>query len=122
MSMRQQTIYALASGAGIAGVAVVRVSGPGCRAVLETMVGSAPPARRAVVRSIRSRTGGEIDQGLVLWFPGPGSFTGEDVVEFQVHGSRAVVRALFQELSALGARLAEPGRGDPVFGVDRGGP
>lgn len=109
MSMRQQTIYALASGAGITGVAVVRVSGPGCRAVLETMVGSVPPGRRAVVRSIRSRTGDEIDQGLVLWFPGPGSFTGEDVVEFQVHGSRAVVRALFQELSALGARLAEPG-------------
>ncbi len=73
------------------------------------MVGSVPTPRRAAVRSIRSRTGDEIDHGLVLWFPGPASFTGEDVVEFQVHGSRAVVRAVFRELSGLGARLAEPG-------------
>lgn len=106
--MATDTIYALASGAGVAGIAVVRVSGPRARFVLETMVGTVPP-RVARVRSIRSRTGDAIDRGLVLWFPAPGSFTGEDVVEFHVHGSRAVARALFAALSALGARLAEPG-------------
>ncbi|NLH79698.1 MAG: tRNA uridine-5-carboxymethylaminomethyl(34) synthesis GTPase MnmE [Phyllobacteriaceae bacterium] len=104
------TIYALSSGACPSGVAVMRVSGPGCRVVLETMVGAFPRPRLATLRSIRKRTGEEIDRGVVLWFPGPGSFTGEDTIEFQVHGSRAVVRALAAALGSFdGVRPAEAG-------------
>lgn len=103
------TIYAPASGGCPAGVAVMRVSGPRCRVVLETMVGPVP-ARRAALRSIRDRSGAEIDRGLVLWFPGPASFTGEDTIEFQVHGSRAVLRALAATLGGFdGVRPAEAG-------------
>lgn len=104
------TIYALASGGCPSGVAVVRVSGPMCGSILTALVGSKPRPRRAALRSIRDRTGEEIDRGLVLWFPGPGSFTGEDTIEFQVHGSRAVVRALFETLGSFeGVRPAEAG-------------
>lgn len=104
------TIYALSSGACPSGVAVMRVSGPECRVVLETMIGSPPKPRAAALRSIRDRTGVEIDRGLVLWMPGPGSFTGEDTIEFQVHGSRAVVRALAAALGSFeGVRPAEAG-------------
>ncbi|MCE1235337.1 MAG: tRNA uridine-5-carboxymethylaminomethyl(34) synthesis GTPase MnmE [Hyphomicrobiales bacterium] len=103
------TIYAMASGGCPSGVAVVRVSGPSCRFVLETMVGTCAP-RVASLRSIRDRNGEEIDRGLVLWFPGPGSFTGEDTIEFQVHGSRAVARALAEALGSFdGVRPAEAG-------------
>ena len=104
------TIYALASGGAPCGVAVIRVSGPRCRFVLETMVGSIPAPRLAALRSIRDRTGSTIDRGLVLWLPGPGSFTGEDTIEFQVHGSRAVIRALTTALGEIeGLRPAEAG-------------
>lgn len=104
------TIYALASGGAPCGVAVVRISGPSCRFVLETMTGSVPTPRRAVLRSILTRNGEVIDQGLVLWFPGPASFTGEDTIEFQVHGSRAVIRGLFSAFSQFdGLRPAEAG-------------
>lgn len=103
------TIYALASGGCPAGIAVMRVSGPRCRDLLETMVGKVAP-RRAALRSIRDRSGVAIDEGLVLWFPGPASFTGEDTIEFQVHGSRAVVRALAVMLGSFdGVRPAEAG-------------
>ncbi|BAQ15797.1 GTPase and tRNA-U34 5-formylation enzyme TrmE [Methyloceanibacter caenitepidi] len=96
---------ALASGAGVAAVAVVRVSGPGTRAVLENLIGSAPVPREASLRRI-----GGIDRGLVLWFPGPASFTGEDMAELQVHGGRAVVKAVVEAVLATeGTRLAEPG-------------
>jgi tRNA modification GTPase len=105
-----ETIYALSSGGVPSGVAVIRLSGPKCRFVLETMVGILPEARRATLRSIRDRNGSEIDRGLVLWFPGPGSFTGEDMAEFQVHGSRAVVGAVSRRLAEIGGmRPAEPG-------------
>jgi tRNA modification GTPase len=104
------TIYALSSGSLPCGVAVIRVSGPGCRFVLETMVGSLPEPRRATLRSIRDRNGSVLDRGLVTWFPGPASFTGEDTIEFQVHGSRAVVAAMFRRFDELpGMRSAEPG-------------
>lgn len=103
------TIYAMASGGCPSGVAVLRISGPKSRIVLETMVGGCPP-RRASLRSIRGRDGEEIDRGLVLWFPAPGSFTGEDTIEFQVHGSRAVVKALSATLGSFdGVRPAEAG-------------
>jgi len=106
--MAADTIFALASGAGRAGVAVVRLSGPGAGAALAALAGSLPPPRTAVLRRL-VHAGGEIDRALLLWFPGPGSFTGEDVAELHVHGGRAVIAALFAALAALGLRPAEPG-------------
>jgi tRNA modification GTPase len=105
------TIFALASGAGAAGVAVVRISGPAAASALEALVGSVPPARQARRARFHDPTTGEtIDQGLALFFPGPRSFTGEDVAEIQVHGSRAVIAALIEVLGGLaGFRLAEAG-------------
>lgn len=104
------TIVALSSAAGRAGVAVVRVSGSQVRFVLETILGTLPKPRLATLSALRDRDGEVIDQGLALYFPGPKSFTGEDVAEFQVHGSRAVLSRLLATLTALpGLRLAEPG-------------
>lgn len=104
------TIVALSSAPGRAGVAVVRMSGPSVRFVLETIAGIVPPARQATLRSLRDPAGGIVDQALVLFFPGPASFTGEDVAEFHIHGSRAVLARLLRLLSSQpGIRLAEPG-------------
>ena len=104
------TIYALSSAPGRAGVAVVRVSGPAASAVAERFCGDRPAPRRAALRVLTGADGGQIDQALVLWFPAPGSFTGEDVAEFQVHGGRAVVERLLAEIGVLaGTRPAEPG-------------
>jgi tRNA modification GTPase len=101
------TIIAPASGLGPSAVAVVRVSGPRTRAVLEALVGAVPEPRQAVLRKIGDPL---VDKGLVLWFPAPRSFTGEDMAEFQVHGSRAVVEALVEAVLGVGGtRLAEPG-------------
>lgn len=104
------TIVALSSGALPAGVAVLRVSGPHVRFVLETMCGEVPEPRTTALRSIRNRNGEMLDKGLVIYFQSPGSFTGEDCAEFQVHGGRAIVAALLSELAGLpNIRLAEPG-------------
>lgn len=104
------TIVALSSGAGRAGVAVVRVSGERVRFVVETIAGSVPEARKASYRALRDRDGTVIDHGLVLFFPAPASFTGEDVAEFHIHGSRAVQSRLLSILTTLpGLRLAEAG-------------
>jgi tRNA modification GTPase len=104
------TIVALSSGAGRAGVAVIRVSGQRVRFALETIAGAIPEARKAVYRALRDSAGAIIDHGLVLFFPGPASFTGEDVAEFHIHGSRAVLSRLLAVLAALpGLRLAEAG-------------
>lgn len=105
------TIFALSSGVGRAGVAVVRVSGPSSRRLAEQMCGKSLSPRRAVFSHIRDpATGDLIDHGLLLWFAGPASFTGEDVVEFHVHGGRAVVGALLDCLAGAGGlRAAEPG-------------
>src|SRR5690606_6948505 len=92
----QSTIFALSSGALPSGVAVVRVSGSRAREVLQGLTGSMdlPPPRKAVLRTIRDfETGNPLDRALVLWFPGPSSFTGEDCIELHLHGSRAVVAA-----------------------------
>ncbi|MGA7675748.1 MAG: tRNA uridine-5-carboxymethylaminomethyl(34) synthesis GTPase MnmE [Rhizomicrobium sp.] len=107
---RGDTIFALASAAGRAGVAVFRVSGPSAGDCVKALTRQEiPPSRRAVVRRLRGR-GGLIDEALVLWFAGPASLTGEDVAEFQVHGGRAIAEALAAELGALpGCRPAEPG-------------
>jgi len=103
------TIYALASAPGRAGVAVIRVSGSEARAVSEAIAGPAPQTRRASLRRFFSADGSTIDQGLLLWFEGPNSFTGEDSAEFHIHGGPAVVAAMAEALSAAGARAAEAG-------------
>ncbi|HZJ12954.1 MAG TPA: tRNA uridine-5-carboxymethylaminomethyl(34) synthesis GTPase MnmE [Methyloceanibacter sp.] len=101
------TIVAPASGSGPAAVAVIRVSGPHTRAVLEALVGAVPSARQASLRDIGRPV---IDRGLVLWFPAPRSFTGEDMAELQVHGSRAVIQSVVEAVLAVeGTALAEPG-------------
>ncbi|MDE2029143.1 MAG: tRNA uridine-5-carboxymethylaminomethyl(34) synthesis GTPase MnmE [Alphaproteobacteria bacterium] len=108
-----RTIFALASAAGKAGVAVFRVSGREAARAIEKLCGSAtlPEPRRAVMRELKNPQSGEtIDRALVLYFKAPHSFTGEDVVEFQTHGGRAVTQAIVEALQALPAfRLAEPG-------------
>jgi tRNA modification GTPase len=108
---RDETIFALASGHGRAGVAVVRVSGPAARFAVQTVTRKPPPSpRRATLRALRTGSGEIFDHALVLWFPGPDSFTGEDVGEFHIHGGRAVVNTLFAALSDIpGLRLARPG-------------
>lgn len=105
------TIFALSSGAGRAGVAVVRVSGPSACPVAEQISGKSFSPRRAVLTEFRSaKTRDLIDNGLLIWFPAPASFTGEDVVEFHVHGGRAVVAAILDSLSEFdGLRAAGPG-------------
>ncbi|WP_411288068.1 tRNA uridine-5-carboxymethylaminomethyl(34) synthesis GTPase MnmE [Phenylobacterium sp.] len=103
------TIFAPATAAGRAAVAVVRLSGPETHAAIRALAGAAPRARRASLRTLKGLAGGQIDKALVLWFPGPGSYTGEDCAEFHVHGGPAVVGALVEALAALGLRLAEPG-------------
>ncbi|PXA90203.1 tRNA uridine-5-carboxymethylaminomethyl(34) synthesis GTPase MnmE [Caulobacter sp. D4A] len=104
------TIFALSSGALPAGVAVLRLSGSRAFQAAVGLAGELPADRKAGLRTIRNRNGLIIDQGLVLTFPGPGSFTGEDCVEIHLHGSRAVVSAVCQELETIeGLRLAEAG-------------
>ncbi|MGE0119327.1 MAG: tRNA uridine-5-carboxymethylaminomethyl(34) synthesis GTPase MnmE [Dongiaceae bacterium] len=105
------TIYALATAAGRAGVAVVRLSGPQALAALRRLAGELPPPRQATLRSLRHpRTGLELDRGLVLAFPTPHSFTGEDMAELYLHGGRAPVRAILEALADCdGLRPAEAG-------------
>lgn len=103
------TIFALASGAGRAGVAIVRVSGPDAGPALAALAGSMPDPRRAALRSLNARDGSLIDRALLLWFPAPQSFTGEDVAEFHIHGGPAVIEALSEAFIAEGLRPAEPG-------------
>ena len=102
------SIFALASGPGRAGVAVVRVSGPLAEASLRALAGALPQPRHGTLRRLAHR-GTEIDHALLLWFPAPHSYTGEDVAEFHLHGGRAVREAVFSALAELGLRPAEPG-------------
>jgi len=107
--MSADTIFALASAPGRAGIAVIRVSGPAAHDALVKLTRTSPSPRKATrVRFIDSR-GALLDDGLVLWFPAPHSFTGEDVAELHVHGGRAVVASMLEALSDLGLRPAEPG-------------
>ena len=106
------TIYALSSGPGISGVAVIRLSGQDTSKVIQLLTGKElPKPRVATLRKINKINTSElIDEGLILWFPGPESYTGEDMAEIQVHGSKAVVDALHSSLSDIeNCRLAEPG-------------
>lgn len=106
------TIYAPATAPGRAAIAVLRLSGPASAHVCLCLTRRPPPPpRRATLRALHDPAGGEVlDRGLALWMPGPDSFTGEDVLELQVHGGRAVVDALLAALAELpGLRPAEPG-------------
>ncbi|MDZ4761490.1 MAG: tRNA uridine-5-carboxymethylaminomethyl(34) synthesis GTPase MnmE [Alphaproteobacteria bacterium] len=109
--MRQDTIIALASGAGRAGIAVIRASGNEAAALLIRLApGKHPPPRQVVVRELRGSDGEFLDEALVLFMPGPGSFTGEDVVEFHVHGGTAIIESvLIAALETCFCRLATPG-------------
>ncbi len=104
------TIFALASGRGRAGVAVLRLSGPLAGPALDALAGRQPEARRAHLATLRDPAdGAEIDRGLLLWFPGPASFTGEDVAELHLHGGRAILARVTEVLIRLGLRPAGPG-------------
>ena len=111
MASDRDTIFALSSGRPPAAIAVVRISGPRARVALEQLVGRVPQPRRASLARVRDpATGGVIDEGLALWFPGPNSETGEDIAELQVHGGRAVIAAVLAALAKLaGLRHAEAG-------------
>ncbi len=99
---KESTIYALSSGSGRAGIAIIRVSGPKASEAIVGLAGVLPAPRLATLRSLVSSVGQDvIDQALVLWFPGPGSATGEDIAEFHVHGSPAIITKLFAELSLI---------------------
>ena len=106
------TIYALSTGPGISGVAIIRVSGPETKIVISKLTnGSFPEPRVATLKKINKINTNElIDEGLILWFPAPQSYTGEDMAEFHVHGSRSVVEALHSSIAHVeNCRLAEPG-------------
>ena len=110
--MKPDTIVALASGAGRAGIAMIRLSGPAAGATLRALTDrDVPPPRQAARRAFCDpATGLSLDDGLALWFPGPASFTGEDVAELHVHGGPAVIAAIIDAcLGQAGVRPAEPG-------------
>ena len=106
------TIYALSSGPGIAGVSVIRVSGRETQKVIKELTQrDLPNPREATRRKFNKISNNElIDEGILIWFPAPNSYTGEDMAEFHVHGSKAVIEAIYRELSQVqNCRLAEPG-------------
>ena len=106
------TIYALSTGSGISGVAIIRISGPDTKEVINKLTNSSlPEPRLATIKKFNKiKTNELIDEGILLWFPGPESYTGEDMAEFHVHGSRAVVEAIHGSISKVeNCRLAEPG-------------
>ena len=106
------TIYALSSGPGISGLAVIRVSGKETQKVIKFLTGkNSPKPRVATLRKIICEDSSElIDEGIILWFPGPQSYTGEDMAEIHIHGSRAVINAIHHKISKIkNCRMAEPG-------------
>ena len=110
--MESDTIFAPTTAPGRAAVAVVRLSGAACGSVCQRLTSlQPPPPRQAILRRlVDPRSGAALDRGLVIWFPGPASFTGEDVLELQIHGGRAVLAGVLEALGGLpGLRAAEPG-------------
>ncbi len=106
------TIYALSTGPGISGIAVIRISGSECKLILKKMTngGSLEPRVATLKKINKINTNELIDEGIIVWFPGPGSYTGEDMLEFHVHGSRAVIESIHASISKIkNCRLAEPG-------------
>lgn len=109
MRKKPDTICAIATPQGRGGVGIVRLSGPNSFEIADKLYPPLPPPRQAALKNIVDERGQRIDEGLVLVFPGPHSFTGEDVVEIQAHGSPVVLNLIIQSLLAHGARLAQPG-------------
>lgn len=103
------TIAAIATAPGSGGIGIVRVSGPSCQAVAQGILGLCPPPRHATYLSFRDADGSLIDQGIVIYYAAPHSYTGEDVLELQAHGGPALMQLLLSRCLALGARQAEPG-------------
>ena len=106
------TIYALSTGPGISGIAIVRVSGEDTKKVIKLLTNAElPKPRVATLRKVNKIDTSElIDEGIILWFPGPESYTGEDMAEFHIHGSKAVIDALHHSISKIeNCRLADPG-------------
>ncbi len=109
MAVTQRTIFAVATGAGRAAIAIMRISGPGCAMILDELCrGARPRPRRAALRSLWWSED-LLDRALVLWFPGPNSYTGEDSAELHLHAGPAVIEAVADALVSCGARPAEPG-------------
>lgn len=106
---RQDRIAAVATAPGRGGIGVVRVSGPDLASVIDGVLGRRIAPRRAVHGRFLDTAGQVIDEGIAIWFPGPGSYTGEDVLELQAHGSPVVLDELMQAVLSCGARHAEPG-------------
>ena len=102
-------IAAIATAPGRSGIGVIRLSGPGLSPVVEQIIGRLPSPRRATLADFRDCRGAAIDQGLALYFPGPHSYTGEDMLELQGHGGPVVLQLLLRRCVELGARIAEPG-------------
>ena len=106
------TIFALSSGPGTSGVAIIRISGPEASNVIKSLTGKEiPKPRMAVLRKINNINTSElIDEGIIIWFPGPESYTGEDMAEIHIHGGKAVILAVQNEISKIkNCRFAEPG-------------
>ncbi|MCE2760035.1 MAG: tRNA uridine-5-carboxymethylaminomethyl(34) synthesis GTPase MnmE [Acetobacteraceae bacterium] len=103
------TIYALATGAAAGAVAVLRLSGPGTAEAVRRLAGGLPPPRHASLRRLRAPDGETLDHSLVLWFPGPASYTGEDAAELHLHGGRSIIAGAIDALAVAGLRQAEPG-------------
>ena len=106
------TIFALSTGSGVSGIAVIRVSGKKTSEVIQKITKSKLPTPRVATLKKFSKNGGKevIDEGVIIWFPAPNSYTGEDLAEFHVHGSRAVINAMHTAISKIkDCRLAEPG-------------
>jgi tRNA modification GTPase len=110
MISRNETIFALSSGRPPAAIAIVRISGPQARTALANLCGKVPEPRTVHVATLRDSKGNAIDESVALFFPAPHSATGEDIAEFQIHGGRAVIAALFEAFGKIeGLRPAEPG-------------
>ncbi|MEJ2400418.1 MAG: tRNA uridine-5-carboxymethylaminomethyl(34) synthesis GTPase MnmE [Xanthomonadales bacterium] len=109
MSTGGDTICAVATPPGVGGIGIVRVSGPAVRSICTALTGSLPAPRHAALAAFRAADGERIDSGIVLYFPAPHSFTGEDVLELQGHGGGHVLGRIVQRVRELGARAAQPG-------------
>jgi tRNA modification GTPase len=109
MAVSSETICAVATPAGRGGISIIRISGSESGKIAEQIIGFPPQPRHAHYGAFHSTDGGIIDTGITLFFPGPDSFTGEDVVEFQAHGGPYVVDLILQEILSKGLRLARPG-------------
>jgi len=107
--MTADTICAIATPPGAGGIGIVRVSGPEAAAIARSLIGHLPAPRRASLAAFRDASGEVIDSGIALYFPGPASFTGEDVLELQGHGGPFILHRLMQRILSLGARQARPG-------------